>query len=89
MLVLDCQTLHAGRRSDAGLLAEQVPHGLGVAPSACGPRQQTSQPDDVVHGRRAGEAPGDERTAAVAELPQPADRLHPSEALLDELALVL
>src|SRR5512132_2011273 len=54
-----------------------------------GNRQQPAQPDDVVGGSGEGEDPGDERPAAMAQLPQPADRFHPPEALLHQLAFLL
>ena len=47
------------------------------------------KPDQVVGRRGEGEDPIDERTAAMVELAQHADRLHPAEDLLHELPLPL
>jgi hypothetical protein len=51
--------------------------------------QQSAESDDVVRGRGEGEDPRHEVPAAVAQLAQAADRLHPPEALLHELPLPL
>ena len=54
---------------------------------SCRQGQQTPHADDVVRRRSEGEDPGHEWSAAVAQLPEAADRFHPAEALLDELAV--
>src|SRR4051812_37594314 len=51
--------------------------------------EQSAHPHDVVRRRGEGEDPVDERSAAMPELPEAPDRLHPPEALLDELPLLL
>ena len=53
------------------------------------PRKQGPQPDQVVRGGGEGHDPIDAFTAAVAQLPQPADGLHPAEDLLDQLPFPL
>src|SRR5215210_2009248 len=54
-----------------------------------GPRQQVPQADQVVGRRGEGHDPIDELSAAVPELPQATDGLHPAEDLLDQLPLLL
>src|SRR3977135_3516080 len=54
-----------------------------------GPRQQCAQADQVVRRRGKGHDPVDEFATPVPQLPQPADRLHPSEDLLDQLPFLL
>src|SRR5204862_1609218 len=66
------------------------PGGLGCAtPRSRRPRQQCAQADQVISRRREGHDPIDELTAAVPQLAQPADGLHPPEDLLYQLPLLL
>ena len=48
-----------------------------------------SQSHEIVGGRRDGHDLIDERSAPMAQLPQPADRLQPAEDLLDQLPFPL
>src|SRR3982751_5262104 len=53
------------------------------------PRQQRPHANQVVRGGGERHVPIDDLAAAVAEFPQTANRLHPAEHLLDELAPLL
>ena len=53
------------------------------------PRQEGAQADQVVRRRGEGHDPIDEGAAAMAQLSQPAHRLHPAEDLLDQLPFLL
>ena len=53
------------------------------------PREQGSQSDQVVGNGGERHVPIDDVAAAVPQLPQAADRLHPPERLLDQLAPLL
>src|SRR5436190_23016577 len=69
------------------------PLGDAVAVASTSPsrggRQQPPHPHDVVRGGGEGEDPGDEWPTTMAELPEPADGLHPAEALFDQFAFPL
>src|SRR6185369_11353454 len=52
-------------------------------------RQQGAHADQVVRRGGEDEVPVDPPTAAMAQLPEQADRFHPTKALLDEFALAL
>src|SRR5437764_5396911 len=54
-----------------------------------GPREQCSQANQVVGGRGKGDVPIDEVAAAMPQLPQPADGLHPAEDMIDQLTSLL
>src|SRR5438552_11869806 len=54
-----------------------------------GPPEQCPQANQVVGGRGKGDVPIDEVAAAMPQLPQPADGLHPAEDLLDQLTSLL
>src|SRR5207302_8162869 len=60
-----------------------------VVPCSRRPRQQRSQADQVVRRGGEGHDPIDQCTAAVSQLAQPADRLHPAEDLLNQLSFPL
>src|SRR5688572_24475008 len=80
----------APRRADSG----PAPQRRGAAGAFAWPSygrrcQQATHPHDVVRRRGEGEDPLDERPAAMAQLPKPPDGLHPAEALLDQLSLLL
>ena len=83
----DCHVLF-GRRQWLGGQFRPRSHSP-EAPALRHGRQQAAQPHDVVGRRREGEDPVDERAAAVAQLAQAADGLHPAEALLDQLPFLL
>ena len=61
----------------------------GGDPSTSGWCQQCSQADQVVGRRGEGHDPIDELAAAVPQLAQPADGLHPAEDLLDQFPFPL
>src|SRR6516225_4658269 len=81
-------SLSSGRRT---VFAPSRPRAIAVVPrvGSDGPREEASHPDDVVGGGREGEDPLHEGAAAMAKLPEAADRLHPPEGLLDELPFTL
>src|SRR5258708_36783329 len=52
-------------------------------------RPQGADADQVVRGRRKDQGPADPVTTTMSQLVEHPNRLHPSEALFDELALPL
>src|SRR6266481_2323316 len=60
-----------------------------VARLSRGSREEGAQTDHVVCRRGEGHDPIDAFTAAMPELAQPADRLHPAKDLLDQFPLSL
>ena len=59
------------------------------APETLRRGEQGPHADQVVRRSGEGDDPIDQFTAAVSQLTQPADRLHPTEDLLDQLSFLL
>src|SRR5216684_5985299 len=65
------------------------PGGPGVGWRSRGPRQQCAQAYQVVGRRGEGHDPIDETASTMPQLPQPADRLHPTKDLFNQLPFLL